>query len=118
MIAQEPTGKCAAIAQTKGKVDGFVLFDAIEAGDKGAERVLKELQVDIVDGLVNIANLLRPEVIVMSGGICSQPKLLSPLEDMVNARTLGGKNNPHVYVVKAHFFNDAGIVGAAVQVMQ
>jgi len=117
LIEKNPTGKCAAIAQTKGKVDGFVLFDAIEAGDEEAEKVLEELQVDIADGLTNIANLLRPEVIVMGGGICAQPRLLAPLEDMVNARTLGGKNNPHVYVVKPRFFNDAGIVGAAVQVM-
>ena len=117
LIAAEPTGKCAEIARAKGKVDGHVLFDAIAAGDPSAERVLHELQVDIADGLTNIANLLRPEVIVMGGGICAQDRLVAPLEAMVNERTLGGANNPHVYIVKPRFFNDAGIVGAAVQVM-
>jgi glucokinase len=117
LIAAEPEGKCAAIARAKGKVDGFVLFDAIEAGDRSAAEVLTALQVDIADGLTNIANLLRPEVMVMGGGICAQDRLVAPLEEMVNARTLGGANNPHVSIVKPRFFNDAGIVGAAVQVM-
>ena len=117
LIAREPQGQCALIARKKGKVDGFVLFEAIEAGDQAAERVLHDFQVDVADGLANIANLLRPEVIVMGGGICAQNRLVAPLEEMVNARTLGGANNPHVYVVKPRFFNDAGIVGAAAQVM-
>lgn len=117
LVKAEPKGITAAVAKAHGKVDGFVLFEAIEQGDKSAQAVLDALQEDIVDGLVNIANLLRPEVIVMGGGICAQPRLTAPLENMVNARTLGGRNNPYVYVAKAHFFNDAGIVGAAVQVM-
>lgn len=118
LIAKNPAGKCAAIAQAKGKVDGFVLFDAIEAGDKEAEAVLCEMQIDIADGLTNIVNLVRPEVIVMGGGICAQPRLLAPLESMVAERALGGENNPHVKVIKPRFFNDAGIVGAAALLMQ
>ena len=118
LVQAEPHGICAQVAAARGRIDGFVLFEAIDKGDQSAARVLAELQEDIVDGLVNIANLLRPEVVVMGGGICAQERLLAPLEGMVNARTLGGEHNPHVYIVKPRFFNDAGIVGAAAQVME
>ncbi len=118
LIAAEPQGICAAVAKERGQIDGYVLFAAIERGDRSAQAVLQQLQEDIVDGLVNIANILRPEIIVMGGGICAQDRLVSPLEDMVNSRTLGGAGNPHVFIVKPRFFNDAGIVGAAAQVME
>lgn len=118
LMAQEPSGICAAVAAERGKLDGFVLFEAIKRGDESAKRVLGELQEDIVDGLANIANLLRPEIMVLGGGIAEQDLLVAPLEDMLNARTLGGAYNPHVCIVRPRFFNDAGIVGAAAQVMQ
>ena len=117
LIETEPDGIAAEVARQRGGVDGFVLFEAIRRGDAAAQTVLRELQEDIVDGLTDIANLLRPEVFVMGGGICAQDLLLAPLEDMLNARTLGGAHNPHVSIVKPRFFNDAGIVGAAAQVM-
>lgn len=117
LIEAEPQGITARVAAERGGVDGHVLFDAIARGDRSALRVLSELQEDIVDGLANIANLLRPAVIVIGGGIAAQDALVAPMEDMLNSRTLGGSHNPHVSIVRAQFFNDAGIVGAAVQVM-
>ena len=117
VIGHNPTGIMAKLARERGKVDGRVFFDALHAGDQDAEAQLKEFQQDVVDGLVNIANLFRPQLIVVGGGIAAQPRMIAPLEGMVAQETLGGEGNPHVKVLAATMGNDAGIVGAAVQVM-
>jgi len=117
VVGHNPTGIMAKLAKERGKASGRVFFEALNAGDKDAEVQLKEFQQDVVDGLVNIANLFRPQLIVIGGGIAAQPRMIAPLEEMVNSETLGGAGNPHVKVIAATMGNDAGIVGAAVQVM-
>ena len=112
-----PSGILSHLAKEHGKATGKIFFDALRQGDKDAEEQLAEFQQDVADGLINIANLFRPQLIVVGGGIAAQPRMIAPLEDMVNAQTLGGEGNPHVKVVAATMGNDAGIVGAAVQVM-
>lgn len=118
LAKEEPDGICAAIAKENGGVNGFTLFAAIDKGDESAKKVLAEFQSDIVDGLTDIANILRPQAFVMGGGICREDKLIEPLEAMLNARTLGGAHNPHVAILRPRFFNDAGIIGAAVAAME
>lgn len=115
LVAARPDGICARLA-AKG-VDGFTLFDAIDRGDPDAAAVLADFQNDLVDGLADIANLLRPRAFVMGGGICREDKLVAPLEAMLNARTLGGDNNPHIAILRPRYYNEAGIVGAAVAAM-
>jgi glucokinase len=117
LVEREPMGLLARLSGGQ-KVDGLTFFRALAEGDESCRQVLLEFQEDVVDGLVNIANLFRPKLIVMGGGICAQPTLLAPLEFMVNARTLGGKNNPHVEVAAATFDNDAGIIGGACLVIE
>ena len=103
LIAADPNGICAKCAQNG--VDGFTLFNAIEQGDAAALAVLRSFQNDLVDGLADIANLLRPQAFVMGGGICREDKLVAPLEAMLNARTLGGDNNPHIAILRPRYYN-------------
>ena len=117
IVEAHPQGVMASIAQREGKTSGKVFFEAYNAGDEDAKRELADFQRDVADGLVNIANLFRPQLIVVGGGIAAQPAMIAPLEDLVAEQTLGGKGNPHVKVVAATMGNDAGIVGASVQVM-
>lgn len=114
---QYPTGKLA-IAAAGRSLDGKLFFDTLNEGDAICDAVLNAFLVDVVDGLVNICNLLRPQRVVMGGGISQQTALIAPLTGMVNAQILGGALTPQVEVVPAVFFNDAGIIGGASLWMQ
>ncbi|HBI73090.1 MAG TPA: glucokinase, partial [Lachnospiraceae bacterium] len=64
------------------------------------------------EGLITIGNILRPEVIVIGGGISKSADLyISYLEDYVNDRVYGGKSLP-IHIAAAKYGNDAGMIGA------
>lgn len=109
---QNPDGIIAKIIAEKG-LNGFAVFEAEDVGDKQVSAMINEYIDDIVEGLVSYVNIFRPEVIVLGGGISMRKRIVSPLEEKVNALAYGGKNNPYVYIKTARFFNDAGIIGAA-----
>ncbi len=109
---QNPDGIIAKIIAEKG-LNGFTVFEAEDSGDKQVSAMIDEYIDDIVEGLVSYVNIFRPEVIVLGGGISMRERIVSPLEEKVNALAYGGKNNPYVYIKTARFFNDAGIIGAA-----
>lgn len=112
-----PDSIIARLIAEKG-LDGFTVFEADEKGDKEIAKMIDEYIDDIVEGLVNYVNVFRPELIVLGGGISKRERIFKPLEEKVNAKAYGGKNNPPVYIKTAKFFNDAGIIGAAALAMQ
>lgn len=112
IIESNPEGITAKIVERDG-LSGFAIFEGEKEGDKQASAVLDEYIQDIVVGLVNYANIFRPEKIIIGGGISAQKRIISPIEDLVNAEAYGGTNNPHISISAATFLNDAGIIGAA-----
>ena len=52
-----------------GAVDGKTVFDGAATGDKTAKRVVNNYLRYLSEGLANIANTFRPEVILIGGGI-------------------------------------------------
>jgi predicted NBD/HSP70 family sugar kinase len=88
-------------------------------GDKAAKDILSTYINDIAEGLINLANILRPEIILIGGGVSNEEELLiKPLEDIVNKYAYGGNLNPRIVVKKAKLKNDAGLVGAACLIMK
>lgn len=112
MIKEYSDCNTARIVEREG-LSGFAIFEGEKAGDKCASEVLDEYIQDIVEGLVNYANIFRPEMIIIGGGISAQNRIISPIEGLVNAEAYGGSNNPHISISPATFLNDAGIIGAA-----
>lgn len=95
------------------KINGRHPFDLYRK-DASAKKVVDEYIDYLSIGLVNIANVFRPEVIMLGGGVCAQgDNLIKPLQKLVDERIYGGSLGPKVQIVVASLGNDAGFLGAA-----
>ncbi len=102
------------IMSKSGTVNGRTAFEAARKGDKTGLEVVKNYIEYIGEGLIDIVNVFRPEIIIIGGGICNEGDyLLKPLKEYVNKYAYGGKLNPEQEIVAARLGNDAGIIGAA-----
>jgi len=95
------------------KVQGRTPFQGAHLGDETAKRVLSMYLQGLAIGLINLVNILQPEVICLGGGISNAEDalLLDPLRELV-ARGSYDKAMP-TRLVRAALGNDAGVVGAA-----
>lgn len=89
------------------------IFARAETGEAAALEVLSEFRYYLGEGLTSLVNVLRPEVVVIGGGLAASSALfIKEAEETVNRYAFGGKRLP-VKVVSAELGNRAGIVGAA-----
>lgn len=101
-----------------GKIDpetvtGKTVFDFYEK-DAGAKRVVDAYIKDLGEGITSIANIFRPEVILLGGGVCAQgDRLIVPLQKFLDDNVFGGKMGPKVTIRIATLGNSAGFMGAA-----
>lgn len=97
----------------RGKVQGRTAFAAARLGDESAKRVLALYLQGLSIGLINLVNMLQPEIICLGGGVSNAEDdlLLDPLRKLVQE----GVFDRHVPIrlEKASLGNDAGVVGAA-----
>jgi len=94
-------------------VTGRTAFDAMRAGDKVAASVVDRYIEMLGCGLINMINILEPEVVCLGGGIANEgDALIKPLTEIVNR---GGYNKTarKTTIRKAVLGNDAGVIGAA-----
>ena len=69
-------------------------------------------------GITNYANIFRPEVIILGGGVCAEgDRLILPLREFLNREIYAGTRGPAVELVAASLGNDAGLLGAAALMM-
>ncbi|NLP45806.1 MAG: ROK family glucokinase [Epulopiscium sp.] len=95
------------------KMNAKIPFDAAQQGDKIAQEVINQYIHYLAVGIVNIINVLQPEVIVVGGGVSAQGEnLLVPLRKEVE-RQIYGSDKIKTKIVAAELGNDAGIIGAA-----
>lgn len=98
----------------ESKIDGKAVCDAARDGDKTAAAVLKEYIRYLAEGLANIANIFRPEIILLGGGISAAGDLLLvPLRKAFDPLVYGGNDHATVKIGIAKLGNDAGMIGAA-----
>lgn len=98
-------------------VTGKTPFDYCEH-DIAAREVVDWYLRYLACGLTNIANIFRPEIIMIGGGVSEQgEKLTKPLQQLVNQELLGGCEYAPVKIVKATLGSKAGALGAAALVM-
>lgn len=100
--------------QDPEKLDGRLFFEAVRQGDKAAGKVLDKYTDYLSEGLLNLINLLQPDVICIGGGISRAGDLFIPLlEEKVRARVYSRDSAENTRIVAARLGNDAGIIGAA-----
>ena len=95
------------------KVQGRTPIQGAEQGDEASLRVLERYREALALGLINLINILQPEIICLGGGVSNarEELLLKPLEELMRQGSYD-KNSP-TRLVRAALGNDAGVVGAA-----
>ena len=113
-MEKNPSSLMHEEAAKEGKVSGMTAFVAAKRGDEAAQKVVDKYIEYVGEGLINLANIFRPDVILLGGAISKErDRLTVPLQKMMDEQSFGAKFNPRVEVKIASLQNDAGILGAA-----
>lgn len=113
-ISLTPEGALAQIAKKDGVIDGKTLFKALESEDARAKEIFSEYIAALGDGIVNLANIFRPQAIVIGGGISAEgERLMGPLREYVRKGLYVSEDYAPLALLQATLGNDAGIFGAA-----
>lgn len=112
-------GQAPALVEMAGgdpeMVRGEHVTTAATSGDEGALAVVASFAWWLALGLSNLAELLDPEVFVLTGGMVEAGEvLLEPTREAFGHLALVGTRRPPVRIVEATFGEKAGAVGAAV----
>lgn len=95
-------------------VNGRTAFEAAKKGDKTAMGVVEHYVHYLAVGISSFITLMRPEVVLLGGGVCNEGEyLLEPLRREVNRTVYAAQIIPETPILRATLGNDAGIVGAA-----
>ena len=95
------------------KINARTAFEAQKAGDETAESVITQYIEYLADGVMNIINMLFPEVIVIGGGVGNEGEnLFEPLRKALRKRAYT-HDVAETKIKGAEMGNKAGIVGAA-----
>ena len=94
-------------------VDGTTAFKAAKAGDETAKKVIEQFVSYLSEGIADFVNILRPEAIVLGGGIANEGEaLFEPLRKAVDERSYIAMDIVPLKIVGAKLGNKAGIYGA------
>lgn len=96
------------------KVSGRTAFDAMRKGDKTAKQVVDKYLEYVATGIVDVINMLQPEVLSIGGGISKEgDTLLLPIKEYVDKNMFSRDSKTKTKLCIATLGNDAGIIGAA-----
>ena len=115
VMEENPQSKMWAICkQDPAQITAQTAFEAAKQGDPAAEELVKWYIRHLSAGIINIANIFRPERICLGGGVANEEDayFLDPIRAQVKQEVYGYDRCP-VQVVKAKLGNDAGVIGAA-----
>ena len=97
-----------------GKATARMLFDAVRAGDAVAKDILAQYVHTLAIGVGSLTTILRPEIVVIGGGVSGAGDLLfDPLREEVKRTTFSYDVIGGAAIIPAALGNDAGIIGAA-----
>lgn len=112
-MSNNPTSKLCKAVKSPEELDGKVFFDVLLKGDKVANIVFESYIEDLAEGLTNLANIFRPDAIIIGGGISYRGDvLMEPLQIRLEKMIYGGQWNARVELMVSELKNDAGIYGA------
>lgn len=108
-----PDSVLAGLIQKGISLNGKNIFEAAQSGDKTASCVVEQYLFYIAEGITDLVNLLRPQAVIVGGGISKEgERLLAPIRQYVQ-RDMFCKHTPPPAILQAQLGNDAGILGAA-----
>lgn len=94
-------------------VCGKTAFDYKDK-DPYAREVVDWYLLHLGTGVTNIANIFRPDVIMIGGGVSNQREnLTGPVQEHVDRCLIGGNKYAPVKVITASLGDRAGVIGAA-----
>ena len=95
------------------EVTGKTAFDYRET-DPYAKAVVDAYIEHLAFGITNVANIFRPETVLLGGGVCAQgDNLVKPLQKLLDRDIFAGELGPQVSIRIAELGNSAGLLGAA-----
>lgn len=95
-------------------INGKIIFDAAKEGDVAAKIIVSDYVKYLGAGIATFCNALRPEVILLGGGLCNAGALLfDPLSDIVDSLYFSPDGAGPPPILRAELGNDAGTIGAA-----
>ncbi len=110
---EENAGSAMWSKYTSLNCTGKTPFEFMD-GDVAAKEVVDWYIKYLACGLVNLANIFRPEVIMLGGGVAAQgERLTKPLQDIMDGEVFAGNDYARVNIVAASLGNSAGAMGAA-----
>ena len=99
------------------KVTGKTAFD-YQDSDPYAKAVVNGYIEKLACGITNLANIFRPETVLLGGGVCAQgDTLVKPLQKLLDKEIFAGELGPQVPILIAELGNSAGLLGAAALLM-
>lgn len=101
------------------EVSGEDVTAAAQEGDAGAVAVLAQAGFWLGVGIGSLVNALDPQLVVVGGGaVAAGELLLGPARQAAQARVMGRGHRRLPAIVAAELGNDAGLVGAALLVLE
>jgi glucokinase len=96
------------------RVTGVVVGDSAQAGEADGLAIIDEFAHTVALGLAGLANILDPELIVVSGGLVELgDALLVPMRAAFEGHLEGAPHRPEVSIIAGELGDAAGVVGAA-----
>ena len=108
-----------ALLKAAEKAEGRVLtvdeiFKLAKAENAEIVEVLEQYILMLGQGIVNIVNIFRPQLVLIGGALSSYAQyFIEQLEDILKDDCFGGENSPIPKIAIAELGTNAGIIGAA-----
>ena len=113
-MEKHPDSLLHEVSKELSIIDARVPFIAEGRGDKVAKEIIDNYVKYLSEGLLNYCNILRPNIIVLSGGVANEGEnLLGRVRQYIKDHNYGMKNAPEVVIKQATLGYDAGKIGAA-----
>ncbi len=109
-----PESRLKEFVKEDGTAGGKTAFLAAAAGDLAGQDVVAEYIANLGEGIANLVNILRPEAVLIGGGVSNEGEnLLRPLRAYVYPRLYAPVRYAPFEILRATLGNDAGLYGAA-----
>jgi len=95
------------------RINAKIVIDCAKAGDATAKAVFDDYVKGLAHGLINIVNVIDPEVIVLGGGVSNAGEFLLNAVREKMKELIFYKTMPYARIELARLGADAGIIGAA-----
>jgi len=119
LAAQENPESALGLASAAGReITGSLVTELAYDGDSAAIESIGVVGQRLGEGMVSIANIFNPEMIVIGGGaVAAGDLLLGPAREVVARDSLASLGDK-VIIVPAKFGADASMIGAAIMVFE